>query len=76
MFIGRRYGILWLSDIELDLNYQEGASTKCDDLACCHAKDIPTRNSEKASKYGSKNCYHSIESYKRMIDAINYYNAS
>lgn len=33
-------------------------------------------DSEKASKYGSKKCYHSLDGFKRMIDAINYFNTS
>lgn len=70
------FSVLWLSDIELDLDYSEGSSTNCADFACCHAKDKTDLDSEKASKYGSRNCYHSLDGYKRMIDAINYFNTS
>ena len=70
------FKVLFLSDIELDLDYVEGKSTDCPDFACCHAKDEPQLDSEKASKYGSKNCYHSLDGFKRMIDSINYFNTS
>lgn len=70
------FSVLWLSDIELDMFYTEGASTSCDDEACCHAKDVAVFDADKASKYGSKKCYHSLDGFKRMIDAINYYNTS
>ena len=52
------------------------AGTNCVDFACCHQKDTPNLDSEKASIYGSQNCYHSLDGYKRMIDAINYFNTS
>lgn len=70
------FKVLWISDIELDLDYVEGKSTVCSDFACCHQKDDTLLDSEKASKYGSRNCYHSLDGYKRMIDAINSYNTS
>jgi hypothetical protein len=70
------YKILWLSDIELDYNYTAGASTQCEDYACCHPKDHTTFNADMAAEFGSKSCYHGLQSFKKMVDSINYYNTS
>ena len=70
------FKVLWISDIELDLDYTVHSSNNCFDFACCHKKDKLNLDSEKANFYGDKNCYHSLAGYKRMIDAINYFNTS
>lgn len=65
------FKILWLSDVELDMLYKEGASSVCKDFRCCHEGDIITTADEAAQKYGNLNCGTSPEGFKKMIQVLN-----
>jgi len=47
------FRILWLSDVNLDMNYVEGASTSCYDESCCHDTPANLADDLKAPTYGS-----------------------
>jgi len=35
------FKVLWISDIDIDLNYVYESSNNCPDASCCHAQNIP-----------------------------------
>ena len=67
---------MFLSDVNLDLNYTVGSSTVCTDDACCHSNNIPTSKSQYAGSYGNQNCYFNVKGFQKMIDTINTFNKS
>jgi hypothetical protein len=50
--------MLWLSDINIDIDYLVGASSDCNKIACCHTNDsIDARSTSTAKTYGDLNCH-------------------
>jgi hypothetical protein len=66
------FRILFMTDIELDLNYAPlTSSVNCFDDSCCHS-DTPARGaSDKAPIYGSNKCSMPLAGFKKMMDSIN-----
>ena len=65
------FKLLWLSDIDIDLNYVYESSNNCADASCCHAQNIPTNNLDLAPLYGHINCNLPIDGFYKMIDVLN-----
>ena len=68
---GAPFKILWLSDLNIDLNYVYESSSQCLDLACCHKDNIPESDDQKAGLFGNKNCNLPLDGFVKMIDSIN-----
>jgi hypothetical protein len=68
------YQILWLSDVEIDLQYKEGTSSVCKDFRCCHEGDELTDLEDFARIYGDLKCGTSEEGFKKLIKTINLLN--
>lgn len=70
------FRILWMSDLDIDLNYKVGSSTKCFDYSCCH-DGIPAANpAEAAPLYGDQKCNMPLEGFKKMMSTINALNTT
>ena len=65
-----------MSDLEIDVNYVEGASSVCKDYRCCHSGDEAEKPEDKAGKFGNKRCSTSKEGFKKMFDTINKLNST
>ena len=59
------FRILFLSDIDLDWNYKEGASTECYDAACCHEFEDELPDELKAPLYGTTKCNLPLKGFKK-----------
>lgn len=70
------FRILWLSDMDIDNFYKEGASSVCKDYRCCHANNVLEKPEDAAGKYGNKRCSTSMEGFKKMIETINKLNTT
>jgi len=70
------FTVLWLSDMDIDLNYVYESSTICADTSCCHAQDIPLKELDLAPLYGHTNCNLPIDGFYKMIDSLNALNNS
>lgn len=65
------FRILWMSDVNIDINYKENSSSVCKDYQCCHAGDKVENEADKAGKYGNKKCSTSLAGFQKMIETIN-----
>ena len=65
-----------MSDLDIDLNYAVGSSTKCYDYSCCHAGIPPENEDEAAPLYGHQNCNMPLEGFKKMMRTINALNTT
>ena len=70
------FRILWMSDLDIDMAYTVGKSTKCYDYSCCHATNEPESDDDKAGTYGSQKCNLPLAGFKKMIDTINLLNTT
>jgi hypothetical protein len=65
------FKILWISDLDIDLNYVYESSIKCEDSSCCHAQNIPLTELDLAPLYGHTNCNLPIDGFYKMFDTLN-----
>jgi hypothetical protein len=65
------FNFLFMSDIDLDINYVAGESSiNCNERSCCHADSPAQGDYDRAPKYGHRNCNMPLEGFKKMIDTI------
>lgn len=63
--------VVLMSDLHMDYGYQEGMSNNCFKPLCCRAESgLPTKDSERAAKWGDYNCDLSPIAMRATLDFI------
>lgn len=70
------FKILWMSDLDIDINYVVDSSVNCYDYSCCHETRMAATEDEKAPKYGHKKCNMPMDTFKKLVDTLNTYNGT
>lgn len=63
---------LHLSDVHIDMSYQEGSLANCDQYLCCRAEyGYPTKEGDIAAGYwGAKKCDLPVHTFQSMLDYV------